>query len=241
MRNLHTADLAMRLPQRLVLLLAALLLAGCEQVRFEQIPGGPYRTCEPAWIGDWSLTSLDPDSESADEISVLRVEADCAAFQVLIFKDGAWIREDRFPDDELKIVFSRTTQHRILGLVSPTPDADEENTALVAIWTQQGDAIDIAWPDVRKSAELLVHSTDYAGTITRRPLGDVKPRNGVAHHIMNVDFSGTRKQLARLLDREEILDAPSLRLTRITAEEQARLDPLLRAAIDAADRADAAE
>ncbi|MCU0754911.1 MAG: hypothetical protein MUE46_07275 [Xanthomonadales bacterium] len=232
----------MRLPQRLVLLLA-LLLAGCEQVRFEQVPGGPYRACESVWVGDWSVIEPEADAESEALDLVLRVEADCAVFHSLVFKDGAWSREERLPDgDSFKIVFSSTSKHQILGFVASTSDADgEKRPSLAAVWTQQGDAIDIAWPDVRKSAQLLVDSTDYAGTVTRSVLRDVLRRDGLTYHMMNVEFSGTSEVLARLLDQEEILETPSLRLTRIPAEEQARLDPLLRAAIEAADRADAAE
>lgn len=232
----------MRLPQRLALLLAALLLTACEQVRFEQIPGGPYRACEPVWVGDWAMTDIDVESTSTTDTSVLRVDDDCTSFHVLTIKDGAWIREERYPDDEVGIVFSNTSKHRVLGFVSTEINAAEEkDPVLAAVWTLQSDSIDIALPDAQKSAELLVRSTAYSGTVTRRRLSDVKSRNGFGHHALNVYFSGTSEDLARLLDQEEILDTPSLRLTRIPAEERARLDPLLRAAIEAADQADVAE
>lgn len=228
----------MPLMLRLPPLLAALFLAGCGEVRFEQIPGGPYRACEPSWVGDWSVIEFETDSGSEAVDSVLRVEAECAAFHLLAFKDGAWILEEDVSD----IVFSSTSKHRIIGFVAPISGTDEEKISpLVAVWTQQDDAIDIALPDVRKSAQLLVDRTDYAGTVTRSVLRDVQYRDGFTYHIMNVEFSGTSEALARLLDQEEILEAPSIRLIRIPAEEQARLDPLLRAAIKAADRADVVE
>lgn len=102
-----------------VVVLAVCLLAGCEQTRFESLPGEQIESCDPRWVGNWRFVSFEDDDE--DDVVHVSINADCTEVRT--------IEEGKQEDLGATLRFARVGNLAIIATMldedSPKADGDE--------------------------------------------------------------------------------------------------------------------
>ena len=171
----------LRVLRAAVTLSLLLVIAGCSEVRFTQLPAGSVRDCDSRAVGRW-LSADEPDNDSA-----LVVSEDCERVEVVERKSDGSI--DR---DVLDVSWIRTQGRRVAAVASDKPD--ESGQWHLVRYRIRGDRLDIFYPDIEGLAARVDAGTIAGEVISRDSDGDAQ----------EVLVTADRRKLARLIGRGEL-------------------------------------
>jgi hypothetical protein len=221
MTRLYTclARISLRSLRPALLVLLALTLAACEQTRFESLPTGTQRDCDPAWVGNWLVTDNEADSD--EEPGYWVVKPDCSGYQT-VEEEGLSEEEDEF-----RFRYIQQKDQSYLAVAErPDPKSDDqawENAFMLIRYQFRGpDEIRLYAIDDHRLAELIVAYKIPGRTEVSSGGPDQKP--GRRQNSINNLVYGDSKATDAVIKRRDAYDRkPWLLLKRVSDEELARI------------------
>jgi hypothetical protein len=217
-----------RMRRALAVGIAAFALAACDTVEFQSAPG-TMTTCDPALVGDWRAEDLrrEPD----DGVLYLRITAGCERwYSVGIERDatGNPIPDVDDLEVDLELGFARTdTQAFIAARDRPDPakpaaPGDKPNGYSLVAYDRDDETLVLRQIDIKAVSHLIVDDV-VPGWIEKRDRGADGSRNAMASGFWVFVF-GSPKETRALLQTQDLLDAPWMRLLPVAAGVSAKLD-----------------
>lgn len=199
----------------LLLALAALLLAGCVETRFESPPGERIQRCDEGWKGVW----LDRSEDS--QVAGLHVDEQCRSFVLTQLEAGGPLRQAPVPLNFVEhraqryVVVADAALQDLLTLppvhgVTPVPTRN----FFIARYRLRGEKLEIHKVDDRAAARMIIDGA-LEGTVSS------------TLNELHVYVRGTREDTLRIIDTPGLFERkPSIvleRSRRTLAEVEAEL------------------
>lgn len=215
---------------RCAAILFALLLSACHQVQFQSAPGDSLVSCDPAWVGDWRLLALEPDSASDNEDAFVRVEEECAGYTLVTTSRDEHGAEEVEVEDltaNASIAFARSSSGSWLVWKdrdeAPQAPAERPSGYTLYSYTLTDQQIDLQPIYVRKAAHLIIDGV-VPGWIEKQ---DRRVDGGPGNGRFFVYVFGSSTDIAQLLDTQDLQAPTSHRLVALGEDDRERLDMLL--------------
>lgn len=199
----------------LLLALAALLLAGCVETRFESPPGERIQRCDEGWKGVW----LDRSEDS--QVAGLHVDEQCRSFVLTQLEAGGPLRQAPVPLNFVEhrgqryVVVADAALQDLLTLppvhgVAPVPTRN----FFIARYRLRSEKLEIHKVDDRAAARMIIDGA-LEGTVSS------------TLNELHVYVRGTREDTLRIIDTPGLFERkPSIvleRSRRTLAEVEAEL------------------
>lgn len=199
----------------LLLALAALLLAGCVETRFESPPGERIQRCDEGWKGVW----LDRSEDS--QVAGLHVDEQCRSFVLTQLEAGGPLRQAPVPLNFVEhraqryVVVADAALQDLLTLppvhgVTPVPTRN----FFIARYRLRSEKLEIHKVDDRAAARMIIDGA-LEGTVSS------------TLNELHVYVRGTREDTLRIIDTPGLFERkPSIvleRSRRTLAEVEAEL------------------
>lgn len=202
-----------------LLALLTLALAACEQTRFEALPSGTQRDCDPAWVGNWLVTNNEADSD--EEPGYWVVKPDCSGYQT-VEEEGLSEEEDEF-----RFRYIKQSDHNYLAVAErPDPKADDqawENAFMLIRYQFRGpDEIRLYAIDDHRIAELIV-AYEIQGRTEVSSGGPEQQPGRRGNSINNLIYGDSKATDAVIKRRDAYARKPWMLLRRVSDEELARV------------------